>query len=880
MSKNITGFLTKDGKQISSEGSSADITRIDSEIGSRNYNYNEILTDGQSLTESLDAISTYIHTEDYIENKGYEAWQDMTKQVGNLYYIITQDSNCSTPFFISDGTKVVNNVSYFSITDSEFNPVYKKGFNLKLKSDIVKVVAYNPSTREITLNYDPNIDFRVNFLYKYSNSNVPTGKLMVATNIQNIVDNGESYVWSKNGTELLPTTTGDIPKAQGFQLDINSPATSEVGRLTWSASDEAVEVKLNSEVTLQIGQENLIHCFNNSGATIPNGSIVYITGANTLKPTIALARADSFITSNIIGVTTQNILNNTNGFITIQGMVRDINTSGFNIGDDLYLSSTVYGALTNIKPVSPNYIRLVGSVVVKNVINGSMFISVSLSRNMDAEQIFEDMINPNGFPEGQRNNVIINYNSTTRQINISGSFYYYNKGIKYIKTVVNETITHTDSTAGYFIYYVGSVLTISTTPWNLIQHIPIVYVFYNNSIATTFWNGVQGIAFDERHGIIMDGATHTELHETVGTYVRGGGFALNGTFSTATGTGGLIANSFGVDSGIIVDEDLETAIPTLTDNSGIGNQYPIFYRSGAEWRWYVNNLPYLFTATNILYNQYTGATWQLTQSTNNGRFINYYVCATPSLNSTYRFIIIPSQLEYTSLANAQNETLLNLDLVGMPFQEIAPLWQITYQRQGSYDNNGNCRIEATRKITGTKISIGLSSVTSTNHNNLSNRSDVNSHPIQAINANTPNGIIFEKSDGTQLSDSLDLTWDDTSKLLNINGDILVQSLAGISDRHIGVDSAGKIKVISSTGLIGSSAILDFGNEENYVTVDVIDTSIVGSENILVSYEGAEEVAIQGLNCGVVSKSVGVGYTIFGGAPNGASGQFTVNIIKL
>ena len=87
---------------------------------------------------------------------------------------------------------------------------------------------------------------------------------------------------------------------------------------------------------------------------------------------------------------------------------------------------------------------------------------------------------------------------------------------------------------------------------------------------------------------------------------------------------------------------------------------------------------------------------------------------------------------------------------------------------------------------------------------------------------------------------------------------------------------GIIKAPTTT----TSAILDFGNEENYVTVDIADGSIVGNEKIFVSYEGAEEVALQGLNCGLLSKSVGVGYTIFGGAPNGASGQFTVNIIKL
>ncbi|MCL5459866.1 hypothetical protein M3M33_14615, partial [Loigolactobacillus coryniformis] len=88
------------------------------------------------------------------------------------------------------------------------------------------------------------------------------GKLLLATNIQNIVEGGETYVWSKNGTELIPTTVGDIPKVQGIQLDTLTPSASAIGKIVWNATDETAEVKLNSEVNLQIGQENLIHCYN------------------------------------------------------------------------------------------------------------------------------------------------------------------------------------------------------------------------------------------------------------------------------------------------------------------------------------------------------------------------------------------------------------------------------------------------------------------------------------------------------------------------------------------------------------------------------------------------------------------------------------------
>ena len=238
------------------------------------------------------------------------------------------------------------------------------------------------------------------------------------------------------------------------------------------------------------------------------------------------------------------------------------------------------------------------------------------------------------------------------------------------------------------------------------------------------------------------------------------------------------------------------------------------------------------------------------------------------------------QSTYTSLINAQNASVLDMDLSGLPFAEIVPLWQITYRRENSYDDNGNCRIEGIRKIIGTRLSVGSSATSPSNHNNLSNSSDLNSHPIVAINGTIPNALIFEKSDGSSLSESSDITWDNSLKKLNVNGDIVIQTLSGVSDRSLGVDSNGKIKILSSTGMVGYSAILDFGNEENYVTVDVSDTSIDGNEKIIVFYEGAEEVGLQGLTCGVVSKSVGVGYTLFGGAPNGASGQFTVNIIKL
>ena len=67
------------------------------------------------------------------------------------------------------------------------------------------------------------------------------------------------------------------------------------------------------------------------------------------------------------------------------------------------------------------------------------------------------------------------------------------------------------------------------------------------------------------------------------------------------------------------------------------------------------------------------------------------------------------------------------------------------------------------------------------------------------------------------------------------------------------------------------------NEENYVEKTITDALITSSSVIIIQPSG-DEYAIQGVNCGVVSISNGVNYTIYAAAPNGASGVMNINIL--
>jgi hypothetical protein len=94
-----------------------------------------------------------------------------------------------------------------------------------------------------------------------------------------------------------------------------------------------------------------------------------------------LAQADSAANARgTLGVVTENIALNQEGFITTQGQVREINTTGtlqgetWNDGDELWLSATVAGGLTNIRPTAPNFKVPVAYVEYAHQNHGKLYV--------------------------------------------------------------------------------------------------------------------------------------------------------------------------------------------------------------------------------------------------------------------------------------------------------------------------------------------------------------------------------------------------------------------------------------------------------------------------------------------------------------------------
>lgn len=124
----------------------------------------------------------------------------------------------------------------------------------------------------------------------------------------------------------------------------------------------------------QAPQNLVTRVYNDSGAQIDAGDVVYISGVDTGRPEIGLASNAAAATYNsLVGVVAYDIADTEAGYVIRYGYVRDIDTSAWAAADELYLVAA--GALTNVKPVAPAVAIYIGSVITVGASDGVIFVN-------------------------------------------------------------------------------------------------------------------------------------------------------------------------------------------------------------------------------------------------------------------------------------------------------------------------------------------------------------------------------------------------------------------------------------------------------------------------------------------------------------------------
>jgi hypothetical protein len=153
------------------------------------------------------------------------------------------------------------------------------------------------------------------------------------------------------------------------------------GTLCWSEEDETLNLSHPNGVRQQIGQETYAYVRNKTGSTIPNGTAVQFSGAET-NGTARLLVAPMLANGTVptlygLGITTEDIEDGADGRVTVWGKLRDINTTAFSVGDVLYVSPTVAGGLTNVKPTAPDNVIPMAAVLRVDSAEGEIFVRPS-----------------------------------------------------------------------------------------------------------------------------------------------------------------------------------------------------------------------------------------------------------------------------------------------------------------------------------------------------------------------------------------------------------------------------------------------------------------------------------------------------------------------
>lgn len=354
-------------------------------------------------------------------------------------------------------------------------------------------------------------------------------------------------------------------------------------------------------------------------------------------------------------------------------------------------------------PVGSVYARTTGSVYVKY---DTADVDWRILDGLDAESVFSAMKEPTGHVE--RADSQISFVDSTRTFTIqpaSTSFDYYIHGVKYTVTTVDNVVLPNVSNL-YFVYYdsAGSLSYTNTFSADLILNYALCAAIYYN--ATTS----EAVYFaDERHGITMDGQTHLHFHIALGCqYISGLG--LTNLVVDDTGDNNTHAQC-AVEDGVIRDEDIEHDI---YDTGGAVNVYdleqelnplaqiPVLYRVGVNGEWTkkaADDYPFIYngtagyTGTLPPYNEFTGATWQLTEVANN-RYFLMHILATNDFNNP--IVAIQGITEHQNKP-AGREAALNeiTQLSGLPFAEFTPIASLICQTATGYANTPKVRIRST-----------------------------------------------------------------------------------------------------------------------------------------------------------------------------------------
>lgn len=194
---------------------------------------------------------------------------------------------------------------------------------------------------------------------------------------------------------ILMSGSSAITGVDYIDFDITASIATSIGRLHWNDVDGTLQLGLKGGVvSSELGQGLVTRIVNKTVPNIDllatNYQVVVVAGAQGQRLAVKLAQADNDANSaGTLGIVDENIDKNQEGFVITVGLLKNRDTTGalqgetWSDGNILYLSPTIPGAITNIKPQAPQHTVIIGYVEYAHQNNGKIYVKIDNGYELD-----------------------------------------------------------------------------------------------------------------------------------------------------------------------------------------------------------------------------------------------------------------------------------------------------------------------------------------------------------------------------------------------------------------------------------------------------------------------------------------------------------------